>query len=152
MARTLPEGTASGSEPQADGEAGRALAVALAVGPVFRGRGHRWEWGLGEAQAQPSQRRGPRACPDMPARCGVCWRPVGRPLPPSAAFLPGGPEPLRGAPRRAPRAPRRRVRPACRRARPRPSAQRHAFPFSGKTGPVFRGRGHTGPTLGWVVG
>ncbi len=49
----------------------------------------------------------------MSPPCCPCWRPVVRPLPPSAAFLLGGPEPLRGAPRRAPRAPRRRVRPAC---------------------------------------
>ena len=35
--------------------------------------------------------------------------------------------------------------PRLRRARPRPSAHRCAFPFSGKTGPVFRGRGHRCP-------
>src|SRR5690606_5919932 len=67
----------------------------------------------GEAQARPSERRGPRACPDRSPPCCPWWRSVVRPLPPSAAFLLGGPEPLRGAPRRAPRAPRRRVRPAC---------------------------------------
>ena len=54
------------------------------------------KWGVGEAQAQPSQRRGPRACPDVSPWGGVCWRPVGRPLPLSAAFPSGGPEPCGG--------------------------------------------------------
>lgn len=99
----------------------------------FAGDAGTWEgWGLGGTRAQPDQRRGPRACPDLPARCGVCWRPVGRPLPPSAAFPLGGPEPSGGRHGAPPEPPAAECVPPVGGPALGLPAHRYAFPFQEK--------------------
>ena len=99
---------------------------------------------MGETQAQPSQRRGPRACPDVSPWCGVCWRPAGRPCR-------SGPLSFRAALNRAGGAAARPPSPPAAEFAPPAAGSTSAFLLTvtlfpnrkNRTG--FPGRGHTGP-------